>query len=137
MIAYFDTSALVKLVVEEDGSEIARLVWNDADTTLTSRLAYPEALAALAAAKRSSRLTAPRHEEARAAFVHLFSTLRVVEVGLEIARAAGALAESLRLRGSDAVHLASAAAIGAAVLTTWDRDQRRAAAELGLALATS
>lgn len=56
-LAYFDSSALAKLVLDESGSDIAAAIWNGCDTALSSRLAYPEVCAALAAAGRSHDLT--------------------------------------------------------------------------------
>jgi prevent-host-death family protein len=40
-IVYFDSSAFVKLVVEEDGSEVAATLWDGCDAAVSSRLAYP------------------------------------------------------------------------------------------------
>jgi hypothetical protein len=40
-LVYFDSSALVKLVVEEEGSELAAELWDGCDAALASRLAYP------------------------------------------------------------------------------------------------
>jgi len=55
----------------------------------------------------------------------------LVVIGLDdtLARAAGDLAERHALRGYDAVHLASALAIGdpGLVIATWDRDLASAA----------
>ncbi len=48
-IVYFDSSAFVKLVVDEDGSDLAALLWDGCDAAVASRLAYPEVRAALAA----------------------------------------------------------------------------------------
>ena len=47
---YFDSSALVKLVVDLVGSDLAAELWDGCDAALSSRLAYPEVRAALAAA---------------------------------------------------------------------------------------
>jgi uncharacterized protein len=55
-IVYFDSSAFVKLVVEEDGSEVAATLWDGCDAAVSSRLAYPEVRAALAAAGCAHRL---------------------------------------------------------------------------------
>ncbi len=54
----FDSSALVKLVLDEVGSDIAAASWNACDVALSSRLAYPEVCAAMAAAERNQHLTA-------------------------------------------------------------------------------
>ena len=45
-LVYFDSSALVKLVLDEIGSDIAATLWNACDVALSSRLAYPEVCAA-------------------------------------------------------------------------------------------
>lgn len=54
--ACFDSSAFVKLLVEEDGSDHAERIWNEADNVVASRLALPEVSAGLAAARRAGRL---------------------------------------------------------------------------------
>ena len=55
-IVYFDSSAFVKLVVEEDGTDLAAALWDGCDAAVSSRLAYPEVRAALATAARAGRL---------------------------------------------------------------------------------
>ena len=57
MIAYFDTSAVVPLVIDEPTSHRCRRVWNEAARVVSTRLLYPEACAALARANRMERLT--------------------------------------------------------------------------------
>ncbi len=62
----------------------------------------------------------------------------VVGVNEDVARRAGTIAEELDLRGYDAVHLASALALGSATtFITWDVDLSAAAHESGLAVAPS
>ena len=51
-LVYFDSSAFMKLLVEEAGSELAADLWDGCEAALSSRLAYPEVRAALAAARR-------------------------------------------------------------------------------------
>ena len=50
MIAYVDTSTLIKVIVDEPGSEMAAQIWETADTLAAVRLIEVEARAALAAA---------------------------------------------------------------------------------------
>lgn len=57
MIAYFDTSALIPLLIEEPTSVVAARFWDDATRLASVRLLYPEARAALALAHRMERLT--------------------------------------------------------------------------------
>lgn len=134
-IAYFDSSALVKLVVEESGSEDAAQLWDGADSVITSRVAHSEVRAALAAAQRAARLEAQSYEQARTDWDEFHQALRLVEVTHGVELAAGGMAEQHALSGFDAIHLASALAISAAplVMATWDARLHRAARAAGLA----
>lgn len=136
MNSYFETSAIVKLVIAEEGSEEAGAVWDASDVAITSRLAYAEARAALAAARRSRRLSIDGLSDAKSALEDRFGELDILDVSEAIVRTAGDLAEEHALRGFDALHLASALALGAEViLVTWDRDLARAGRALGFDLA--
>lgn len=127
----------MKLVVVEDGSELAAKLWGSAYPAASSILIYPEGRAALAAARRLNRLTKKDHEEALAAFEELCEDLIRVGVDQELAHNAGEYAEDLGLRGYDAVHLATALELGdeEVVLVTWDRGLARAAEQVGLGIA--
>ncbi|HSS57009.1 MAG TPA: type II toxin-antitoxin system VapC family toxin [Solirubrobacteraceae bacterium] len=133
---YFDTSALIKLIVVEDGSDVAAELW-DSYPAACSVLAYPEARAALASARRARRLTARAHDRAVGELNALNAELVIVGVDEALAQRAGELADERALRGYDAVHLASALALGPGdtILVTWDRDLSNAAVYTGLAVA--
>lgn len=122
-LVYFDSSAFVKLVVEENGTDVAIQLWDRCDAALSSRLAYPEVCAALAAASRNHDLS---HQDATAAleaWEEYWHATRPVELTNQVERRAGQLAERHALRGGDAVHLASALAIESPnlILAVWDR----------------
>lgn len=136
MIVYFDTSALIKLLIVERGSDRAVELWQRADLAVSSQLLYVEARAALAAAHRGARLDDPGLDQARAGLEALQAELRLLAVDETLARAAGDLAEQHGLRGYDAVHLASALAINAddVLLATWDGDLSEAAVATGALL---
>jgi uncharacterized protein len=108
VIAYFDTSAVVPLLVAEPGSARAASLWDGADRVVSVRLLYPEMRAALAQAERLGRLTAGQLRDAVTGFDSLFEEIDLVEVDDALARRAGELAEVRQLRGYDAVHLAAA-----------------------------
>lgn len=108
MIAYFDTSAVVPLLIAEPGSARAATLWDGADRVVSVRLIYPEARAALAQAERLRRITARQLRDAVTAFDALLDEIDLVEVDDALARRAGELAEVRQLRGYDAVHLAAA-----------------------------
>lgn len=108
MIAYFDTSAVVPLLVVEAGSTRAAVLWDGADRVVSARLVYPEGRAALALAHRLGRLTARQLRAAVAELDSKYEEFDLVEVDDMLARRAGHLAEAHGLRGYDAVHLAAA-----------------------------
>jgi predicted nucleic acid-binding protein len=108
VIAYFDTSAVVALLIAEPGSARAATLWDRADRVVTVRLLYPETRAALAQAQRLGRLTHRQLREAADEFNGRWSQLDLVEVDVQLALRAGDLAESHGLRGYDAVHLSAA-----------------------------
>lgn len=134
-LAYFDSSALVKLVVEEEGSRDAAEFWNAAAAVSSSRIAHPEVRAALAAANRDGRLDLEGHERAKERWHRYRASLRVVELTRELEEAAGELAERHALSGSDALHLAAALTLAETepVVATWDRRLLMASQESGLA----
>ncbi|MEX0651104.1 MAG: type II toxin-antitoxin system VapC family toxin [Actinomycetota bacterium] len=134
MIAYVDTSALVKLFLAESGSQIVSHVWEGADGLVTSAATYPEARAALAAAAREGRITRRILPRSVVELDRRFSSIDVIELRRPLASVAGSLAERYALRGYDAVHLASALAVdgGRTIMLTWDRELARAAGAAGL-----
>ena len=137
MIVYFDTSAAMKLVVDEAGSSDAVRLWEGARRVVSSVLLYPEARAALKKARCERRLTDAGLRLAIVGFEHLWSRVERVSVSVPLATRAGALAHAHDLRGYDAMHLASAEAVGgtAVVFVGADIDLCTAARRLGFAVA--
>jgi uncharacterized protein len=136
VIAYFDTSALIPLVVEGAGSDRAARLWDEAERVVTVRLAYPEGRAALAHARRLGRLTTRAIRAARDGFEDVWRQLDRIDVTAELAQQAGDLADELGLRGYDAVHLAAGEAIADPdlVVVAGDGPLCDAARTLGLAV---
>lgn len=136
-IVYFDASAFVKLVVEEEGSGIAAALWDGCDAAVSSRLSYVEVRAALAAAGRDHRLDPEAQQRAEAAWEEYWAATRPVEFTETIGVQAGQLAGQHALRGADAIHLASALALGAEKLlfAAWDQRLRSGAERVGIELA--
>ena len=136
-IVYFDSSAFVKLVVEEDGSDLAAALWDGCDAAVSSRLAYPEVRAALAAAGRDHRLDLADQGRAEAAWEEYWAASRAVELTELVTAHAGQLAGQHALRGADAVHLASLLAVGAAdtLFAVWDQRLRAGAQSVGVQVA--
>lgn len=136
-LVYFDSSALVKLVVEELGTDLTSELWDGCDAALSSRLAYPEVRAALAASHRNSDLTATDLRAAEAAWEDFWAAVRPVELTPSVELRAGELAAQRALRGADAVHLASALAVESTdlIVAVWDRRLHAGVVAAGLAVA--
>jgi uncharacterized protein len=136
-LVYFDSSAFVKLLAEEPGSDLAAQLWDGCDAAVASRLAYPEVRAALAAAARNHDLSRDELGGAEQAWDEYWAATRPVELTAAVERDAGQLAREHALRGADAVHLASALAIGdpELVIAVWDRRLHAGAQAAGIRVA--
>ncbi len=125
MTLYLDTSAFIKLYVEEDGSERVREAVEEADCIVIATVGYPEARAALARLHREGALASEDHEAVKTVLAEDWGSFRRLEVTDRLARLAGELAERHALRGFDATHLAAAMqlqqAAGDLVFLTYDR----------------
>lgn len=126
----------MKLLVEEPGSDTVEALWDGCDAAVSSRLAYPEVCAALAAAGRSRDLGVEALASCRRLWERRWAELHPVELTARVAQAAGRLAERRHLRGADAVHLASALEVGRPhlVMAVWDRRLHEGALAEGLAV---
>jgi uncharacterized protein len=105
---YLDTSALVKLYVEEDGSALVRKWVHDADLVATSILAYAEARAAFARRRREKQIAPAAYTQMLREFELDWDRYVVLDATDPLIRSAGKLAETHALRPYDAIHLASA-----------------------------
>ncbi|MCP4654284.1 MAG: type II toxin-antitoxin system VapC family toxin [bacterium] len=134
MILYLDTSSLIKLFLEEAHSDLVHGWVEEAEVVCTSRVAYPEAMAALGRRRREGDLD----EEAFHAVVHAFQEqwpdFSIVDLNEE---SAGKLAIEHGLRGFDAIHLAAAVDVGSGAdplpvrFSSFDRLLNRAAEAAG------
>ncbi len=109
MNLYLDTSALLKLYVQEEGREIVREAVEAAEVAATSTIAYAEARAGLARRLREGDFTEEEHRRAVQRLDREWRGYERLAVSNVVAYRAGELAERHALRGFDAVHLASAA----------------------------
>ncbi|GAC1333740.1 MAG: type II toxin-antitoxin system VapC family toxin [Candidatus Dormibacteria bacterium] len=133
-IAYLDSSAVVALLLEEPGrTEAVRRALAPHAFVATSMVAYAECRSALAAAGRSDRVARPLLATARARLDEVWFGLERVAVTEDRLRHAGALCDTRALRGFDALHLASALALGDdTTFLTWDQRLGDAARREGM-----
>jgi predicted nucleic acid-binding protein len=135
VIAYFDTSAVIPLLVDEPGSDAAGHFWDRALRVVSVRLVRVEARAGLAQAAHSERISWAQLRSFVRQLDELLDQLDFVEVDEELVRNAADLAHSHSLRAYDAVHLAAAltAASDDLVVVAGDRALISAASVAGLA----
>lgn len=138
-LAFWDSSAIVKLLVDEAGSDMAERLWNDPSPAAASRLVVPEVSAALAAARRDGRLDDAARACALREWRRYESEIDFFEVTPEIAGRGADLAGTHPLGGADAVHLATVLTLRDRdlVIATWDRRFSAAAAAEGIAVVPS
>ena len=142
MILYLDTSSLLKLYFQEEGTSAVRALTDQARILASSMIAYVETRSGLVRGHRGGRLTDEAYAVVLGAFETDWRTYVVRDVtGVLVRRAAG-LAERHLLHGPDAIHLASAVILqrelGEAVtFLAADNRLRTAAADEGLLLAAT
>ena len=108
MIVYLDTSALVKLYVEEDESSSVVSLVESSEVTSTSLIAYAEARAAFARRFREKAFTQREHNRIKEFLDKDWNNYLILNITGDMIRLAGDLAEKHALRGFDSIHLASA-----------------------------
>jgi predicted nucleic acid-binding protein len=108
VIVYLDTSSLVKLYVEEDGSSTVDRIVRSSDVAATSLIAYVEARAAFARRFRERAFTQGEYGRLKTVFEKDWSNYLVLGVTENMVVLAGDLSEKHALRGFDSIHLASA-----------------------------
>jgi predicted nucleic acid-binding protein len=129
---YLDTSALLKLYVAEDGSEVLREALAAATLVGTSVIAYLEARAALARRRRERDVSRAAQHRAVRELDADWNRYVVLEIHATLLRDAVRLSEAHGLRAYDALHLASARLMrhrlgDTVIFGCWDRQLVRAA----------
>jgi predicted nucleic acid-binding protein len=107
LILYLDTSSLIKLYVEEQGTPEVEGLAIAASLVCTSVVTYPEARSALARLCRAGSLSSEEHVRAKADLDRDWPHYLALDVTVKVWQAAGDLAEEYALRGFDSIHLAS------------------------------
>jgi len=137
VIVYLDTSALLKLIVDEPGSDLMLAVAAESPVGASCLLTRVEGRAALGRMSAEGRLSRRDLAVAVDRFEDLWSELSVVRVDERLADEAVALCDRRRLRGYDAVQLAAARRLLSGepvVFACFDAELRAGAAAEGFAL---
>jgi predicted nucleic acid-binding protein len=129
-VLYADTSALVKLAVQEAETRALRTELDRWDVVATSVITEIELARAVARARERGAVTPDE-----VAVWTITAGLLELELTLEIRRAAAVL-QPVGVRSLDAIHVATAASLGADLsgLLTYDLRMQQAASDLGLSV---
>jgi predicted nucleic acid-binding protein len=141
VIVYLDTSALVKLYVQEAGSAEVRQAIARADLVATSLIAYVEVRSAFARKHRMADIDDAALKRHKREFEQGWNQLDRLPVDATTIRRAGDLAEQHRLKAYDALHLATADLMEVTLRSSvsfacFDDALNRAAAKQGFTLIT-
>lgn len=139
MILYLDSSALVKLYINEAYSQEVQTLVQSMDHLCCHSIGYVEVRAALASAERGQRLCAEDYALVVSRFKADWSGISQIEVNSPLLERAADCAEGFALRGYDSVHLAAADKIYRAMadsfmFISFDKQLNRAAHLLGMGL---
>jgi predicted nucleic acid-binding protein len=104
---YLDTSSLIKLYIDEPGSDEVRQDLSEASAGATSLVTYAETRATLARLRRLGNITPSGFRLAKRDFDVDRSIFVIVPLSEMLCRSAADLAERHGLRGFDSIHLAT------------------------------
>lgn len=108
MLLYLDTSALVKLYVQEESSEQVSAYYEQASGVGSHQIAFIEFHAALARRHREGDIRNSAFEAAKQSFVSHWADYLHVQTDQALLNHAAEFAEAFALRAYDSVHLAAA-----------------------------
>lgn len=108
MILFCDTSALVKLYLEEDFSAEVRKLAADSELVAVARIAWAETMAALARRAREQPGDADAIDLVRGRLSRDWADFAIVEVTQAVVELAGDYSDTFALRAYDSVQLAGA-----------------------------
>jgi hypothetical protein len=139
VILFCDTSALVKLFVQEQHSDTVREAAQSCGHLVVSELAWVEMCAALALKQRTRQIDAPQSDQALQSLRGQWASYYKMGVDRALVHTAGELALAFGLRAYDSLQLASAQQAHhhtgkALVFACFDLQLSRAAVALGITL---
>lgn len=108
MILYCDTSALLKLFVDEEGSDSMGKARDVFESIAVCRITWAESMAAFAQRSRIKGANQPALAKARVALEQTWQSFAIADVTQPLVEKAGIYAEAFALRGYDSVQLAAA-----------------------------
>jgi uncharacterized protein len=134
MRIFFDTSALTKRYVEEEGSEQVRVLCATAEALGVSVLVVPELISTLCRLVREGRLSTEDYRSLKSAVQADLSDADLCDLSQDAFEQAIRCLELHSLRALDALHVGSALVYQPDLFVSADRRQAEAADREGLAV---
>jgi uncharacterized protein len=132
MRVFFDSSAFVKRYVREAGTD-AVLAWCDRASEIgLSAIALPEMISAFCRLRREHNIDDTQYRQLKSNLLADMEDAALCDVTPQVLVQAIASLETNVLRGMDAIHIGSAAALKADVFVSADQRQCEAALRAGL-----
>jgi hypothetical protein len=132
MLAFFDSSALVKRYVAEEGTEAVISLCDRASEIGLSGIALPEIISAFCRLRREGKISDVQYRQLKSSLLTDIEDAAVCDLAPQVLAHAMASLEANVLRGMDALHIGSALTLKADVFVSADRRQCDAAARAGL-----
>jgi predicted nucleic acid-binding protein len=108
MIAYLDTSALVKIFINETNSEIVRKVYLESEYIAISNIGYVEFHSAIGRLFRENLIDSEKLLNLKNSFNIHWNNYQIIDFNKLIQLRASELLYQTELRAFDSIHLASA-----------------------------
>jgi predicted nucleic acid-binding protein len=108
VILFCDTSALIKLLISEPGSDQMVESSLHAEAIAVCRITWAEVMAGMARRQRDDPISGDDIEQARQRLIDRWDHFTIVEVSQPLVETAGRFADVFALRGYDSVQLAAA-----------------------------
>ena len=108
MVPYCDTSALLKLLVDEAGSDRMVRASDSFETIAVGRIAWAESMSAFAQRSRLKGANQTALSQARTALEQTWQIFAIAEITQPPVEKAGLYAEAFAMRGYDSLQLAAA-----------------------------
>lgn len=132
MRIFFDSSALVKRYVREQGTDEVLALCNQATELCLSGIALVEIISAFCRLKRESRVSSAQYRQLKDMLLEDITDAAISDLTPEVLRHSIRSLEGNVLRGMDAMHIGSALVLEADLFVTADARQYAAARKAGL-----
>lgn len=134
MRTYFDTSAFVKLFIDERGSNEVRAYWDESRYVISSSLMAVEATSVLSTARLMQKVSPAQLKHSIYEITELEAQIYSLEIDAQVIGLARSIALDDSLNAADAIHLASAITSNADVFVCADRRLCEVALAHGLSI---